>query len=457
MLRDYQTEMISKLRKSWAAGHRKPCLVAPCGAGKTIISAEMAKRATDAGNSVLFLVHRKELVEQTQKAFDNYGVDPFLCKVGMIQTLSRKLDYEPKLIIIDENHHCYAKSYLKLMDKCKNSYFIGLTATPQRLNGDGLGKVNDDLILGPTVEYLIENSFLSPFKYFSHVSADTSKLQVQKGEFIASQVDNLMSQDYIYGNAVKNYMDYGLDKTIVYSSSIKNSEAVAETFRNTGINAAHIDGETPKKQRSEIIQAFRDGYIKVLCNVDLISEGFDVPDCDSCILLRPTMSLTLHIQQSMRCMRFKEGKTATIIDQVENFKRHGLPDTPREWTLEYKNRKDKSKAKVKECDNCHSVWNVSVLVCKKCGWDMRLAICGKCELEQQYGFGECADCGEELIRRDRSREKEIIEDAMLEEIKSFKFKDWHTAKDAEELKKIQEARGYRPGWVYYKSKELGFI
>ena len=377
MLRDYQNELVKNVYRSWMQGRKRPCIVAPCGSGKTVIASALAKQTTDLGKRVLFLVHRRELCDQTVQAFCKYGVNMKLCTVGMVQTLTKKEMVPPYLIIMDENHHVYAASYISILERFPDAYVVGLTATPVRLGGIGLGKINDDLIIGPSVAELIESRRLAPFRYYSYVSADTSRLQVRHGEFVADEVNMMMSQKYIFGDTVENYKKYELEKTIVYCSSVKNSKATAETFRSAGIPAVHIDGKTPKKQRDEIMDDFRAGRVKVLCNVDLVSEGFDVPDCDSCILLRPTMSLTLHIQQSMRCMRYMPGKTAVIIDMVENYKRHGLPDTPRAWSLEYKS--NESEDVTITCENCSAVYGTATVHCNLYGgWNMRQARCGEC-------------------------------------------------------------------------------
>jgi superfamily II DNA or RNA helicase len=448
MLREYQKIILRDVQKAWMRGRKRPCIVAPCGSGKTVIAAALAKLITDMGKRVLFVVHRKELCDQTERAFRRYGVDMMLCTVGMVKSLMSRKMVSPELIIMDENHHVYANSYIKILERFQTAYVVGLTATPVRLGNKGLGKINDELIIGPSVKELIEMGYLAPFRYYSHVSADTSALQVRQGEFVSSEVDKIMSQDFIFGDAVKHYRKYSLVKTIIYCSSINNSIATAEAFQSAAINAAHVDGKTPKSHRNMIMEDFRAGRIMVLCNVDLVSEGFDVPDCDSCILMRPTMSLTLHIQQSMRCMRPMPGKTATIIDMVENYTRHGLPNTLREWSLDFVTT---LKNEYRICQNCSAVHDINSVFCKSCdGWDMRTAMCKDCGKRQQYGFGSCKKCDGILKWHERSLEREQM-DAELEEIKSFIFEDTSNYKKIDELRK----NGHRPSWVYNAIKELG--
>ena len=194
------------------------------------------------------------------------------------------------------------------------------------------------------------------------------------------------------------------------------------------IAAAHLDGTTHKARREEIVADFRKGKIQVLCNVDLFGEGFDVPDCEAVVLLRPTRSLALHIQQSMRSMRYKEGKTAIIIDHVGNYLRHGLPDGEREWTLEQKDAKQtqKQKTSVKSCPNCHAVMPATTLVCPNCGLRFRA--------EQEDPL--------------------VLESVQLHEISALPYYDYKKCKTFEELERFRKAKGYKFGWSFYRAKEL---
>jgi superfamily II DNA or RNA helicase len=196
-LRPYQNEIIKNVCKSWIQGYLRPCIVLPCGGGKTVIAAELAKHITDMGRRVLFVVHRKELCEQTERTFRRYGVDMTLCVVGMVKSLMNKKIAPPELIIMDENHHVYAESYLKTLERFSTAYVVGLTATPVRLGNKGLGKINDTLVIGPSVKELIEMGYLSPFRYYSHVSIDTCALEVRQGEFVSSEVEKIMNQEFI--------------------------------------------------------------------------------------------------------------------------------------------------------------------------------------------------------------------------------------------------------------------
>ena len=182
-LRPYQSDLIRQVYQAYRDGYRRPCIVLGCGGGKSVIVADMARRTTQKGNRVLFLVHRRELCQQIEETFRNQGVTMSLCQIQMVQTAVRRLEKlpEPSLIITDENHHCLAGSYRKIYQEFPSSYCVGVTATPVRLNGGGLGEVNDKLILGPSTQWLIENQFLAPYDYYAPKLFDPESLGTKKG------------------------------------------------------------------------------------------------------------------------------------------------------------------------------------------------------------------------------------------------------------------------------------
>ena len=435
-LRKYQIDLIYKVKQAYKQGFIAPCIVAPCGAGKTIIAAEMAKLTGEKGNRTLFIVHRKELVDQTIRAFWNWGVDMSLCDVGMVQTLKNKtFAYNPSLIITDENHHAPANSYKMIYEKYPDAKRVGITATPARLDGSGLIDTNDILIENVDVKYLIDNKFLAPYDYYSPNIADLTGLHSRNGEYISSEIEKRMDKSAIYGDVIKYYSELGHGKqAICYCASVRHSENMAEKFNFAGISAAHIDGKTNKVMRRKLIEDFRHGSINILCNVDLISEGFDVPDCGCAILLRPTKSLTLYIQQSMRCMRYKDGKRAVIIDHAGNYARFGLPDMKRDWTLD---KKDKNKK-------------------EHLDFEEKVRQCPECFYTHEPG-PSCPSCGFKYPVQ--ARELEEHTKTGLEKITGFTL-DYKTADDCrniQELYAFADIRGYRPGWAYYQGKARGFI
>ena len=193
-LRPYQNDLVEQLRAAWREGCKAPCIVLPCGGGKSVIVADIAKQTTAKGNRVLFLVHRRELCDQIRNTFARWGVNMRLCDIMMVQTAARRLSVlpEPKLIITDENHHCLASTYRKIYDHFPNSRMVGVTATPVRLNGDGLGDVNDKLIIGVSAKWLIDNNCLAPYDYYAPSIVDLSGAKVSRGEFTASSVEKIV-------------------------------------------------------------------------------------------------------------------------------------------------------------------------------------------------------------------------------------------------------------------------
>lgn len=434
-LRPYQEELIEKIKAELKKGKKSVCAVLGCGGGKSIIQGMIAKSATNKGSRVLFLVHRKELCTQIEDTFRLCGVDFDLCDIMMVQTATRRLGKitEPSIIITDEAHHCLSNSYIRIYEYFSNALKLGFTATPVRMNEGGLGKVFDSLVESVSTKWLIDNNYLSPYKYFSVKLADTKNLHTARGDYDSKEVAKLMENNYIYGETIKNYLKIAKGKkTIVYCASIKSSLETVSKFKTNGIRAEHVDGTTPKNQREQIINDFRNGEIDVLSNVDLFGEGFDVPDCECVILLRPTKSLTLFIQQSMRSMRYKENKTAVIIDHVGNVFKHGFPDDKREWSLKTKKKKAKGTIIVKQCPVCFACLKNTVTECTECGY---------------------------IFPKAERTEKETVSAELTEISKSdvyavMPYESYTKLKTFEELREFQRARKYKFGWVIRKAMEL---
>lgn len=434
-LREYQQTLINNIRTSAQNGHRSIVSVLGCGGGKSVIQAEISRSATAKRNRVLFLVHRQELCQQISNTFSAQGVDMALCSVSMVQTVSRHLDriLTPQLIITDEAHHSTAATYRKIYDAFPEALRLGFTATPCRLNSGGLGEVFDDLITSVSTQWLIENKYLSPYKYYSIPLADTKKLHIRAGEFKAEEVSALIENEAVYSGAVEQYLKLASGKkAIVYCPSVKASKETAEEFNRNGIRAAHLDGTSSKEEREKVIESFRAGKYYILSNADLFSEGFDDKDIECTILLRPTMSLTVFIQQSMRCMRYKEGKTALIIDCVGNVFRHGLPDDDREWSLLPK-AKQETTVKIRECPQCYGVYSPTMEKCPYCGF---MAV-------------------KEVIHKNKKTVSvDLVEICRQEELKNTRLSDTDF-KTWEEVREYQQARKLKFAFCFHYCLEHG--
>ena len=420
-LRSYQQKLIDDIKIKLRQGHRSVVAVLGCGGGKSVIQAAIAKGATDKNNRVLFLVHRRELCQQIYNTFEAYGVNMEFCDVSMVQTVCRHLDRLPdyQLIITDEAHHSTAASYVKIYNHFPGVIRLGFTATPIRLNHGGLGDVYTALVESVSTQWLIQHHFLAPYHYYSVQLADTSHLHTVAGEFKQNEVSELMQQSEIYGDTVKQWEKLAKGKkTIAYCASVKAAESTAEAFRAAGYSSAALNGETPQEERAETMAAFRAGKITILCNCDLFGEGLDVPDCECAVLLRPTQSLTLFIQQSMRAMRYLPGKVATIIDHVGNCYRHGLPDDDHVWTLEPKKVQENT-VKLRECKNCYACFPPTLTKCPYCG----------------------AEVTHEIQTHDRKVvDVDLVELARTESIKNTRLQDadLHSWEEVVEFQKIHK-------------------
>ena len=403
---------------------------------KSVIQGTIAANANKKGNRVLFLVHRKELCEQIRATFTLCGVDWDLTEVGMVQTFTRHISdvKTPNIIITDECHLSTAKSYTRIYDTFPEALKLGFTATPCRLNEGGLGAVYDSLVEGVSTKWLIRNKYLADYRYYSLPLADTDDLHVKCGEFVSDEVNALIENQAVYEGAVDQYLKLAKNqKAMVYCPSIVSSKKVAEQFNTAGIPAAHVDGTTPKAERERIVSDYRSGKLKVLTNVDLFGVGFDDKDIICTIFLRPTMSVALYIQMAMRSLRYKEGKTAIILDCVGNARRHGLPSDDRKWTLERK-KKQQNMVKIRECESCFAVYEPTYSACPYCGFKAT----------------------KEIQRKEKkSVTVDLVEIQKQEELRNASYNEYQKYTTFEQLTEFQKAKGYKIQWAVHKAIELG--
>jgi len=373
-LRYYQKDLFEAVKSDlWY--HKRIILVAPCGSGKTVISAHLINWLTSGNNKAWFIVHRKELLDQAEETFKSFGINMNNISIFMIQTLRNRLNSikeRPDVIIIDECQHSTSKTYLDVLETYLNTPVIGLTATPTRLSGKPLGDIFESMVEKITATELIWDGFLSDYDYYApKIDADFNKAKIIAGDYSPSDINILMDRPKIYGDIIDNYKKLADNKkAIIYCSSIEYSRKIEKLFNDSGYSARHFDGDTPKNERDQIIEDFRNNKIKILTNVDLVGEGFDVPDCECILLLRPTQSLALYIQQSTRCLRPKEGKKSVIIDYVGNAYRHGMPTETREWSLtkevKCKNKSGEPDVLIRQCKRCYKCYPGTNKMCPYC-------------------------------------------------------------------------------------------
>lgn len=331
MLRDYQLDLYNKTVSAFRKGYRRPLVVAPCGAGKSYLFAEMARNIQ---GEVLVLVHRNELKQQHNDLLENLGIEN--TRVETYQTECRRLGSHPKplLLIVDEAHLSRSNTWTKIIEYY-DTYTVGLSASPVRLDNRPLGDIYDIMITGVDTRWLIDHQRLAPYEYYAPSMVDTSGLRTVGGDYVVSDLERLMNERAIYGDAIRSYRKYAPgEQAIAYCVAVAHAERLSSAFREAGIQAEHLHAGTPARRRKSILDDFRAGKITVLCNCSLLSEGISIDEISCVILLRPTESVALGIQQMMRCMRYLPGKTAKIIDCVGNYLRVGLPDEDRAWSLD---------------------------------------------------------------------------------------------------------------------------
>lgn len=321
-------------------------VVSPSGSGKSYILAYLEKLLTEQGYLVYVYAPTIEVREQLDELMKGNGSNNKTR--GVIEDINSNND-APDYLLIDEAHHSEADTYQLLFEKYPKAVKIGFSATPERLDGKGLDNSYQNIIIGKTVRELIDNHILSDYKYYApsttvgfQYSISPKYLKVHGETFFKAVKKDSSYQKKIYADVLKTWLEKGGNKqTILFAPSIAMSKTFAKEFKQNGIKAEHIDGLTKKAERKAILEAFREGKIKVICNVDLISEGFDMSDADCVILTRPTESLAMFMQQAFRAMRYREGKTAIILDHANNIALHGEIDQVFEWKLEGKeNRGD---------------------------------------------------------------------------------------------------------------------
>lgn len=420
--------------------------------------AEIARRTTNNDKRVMFLIHRREVLDQAVKTFNTQGVKANLLTAGMVQTLTRRVDKlpTPDVILVDEAHHALAKSYQRILDKFPKAIVLLFTATPHRTGRVQLDQIADDIIVGQSIHELTDKGFLAPFRYFQPPGDFDSKLlkRGSTGDFTNDSMQQAMNTK-IFGHIVKQYKRIASGmQAVVYTYSIDSAIKIAAEFNSEGIYAVEVDGTTSKEKRAVAVRKFREQKIKILVNVNLFTEGVDLPDVDCVIMARPTASLALYLQFSMRCLNPRPGKTAIIIDHANNFKSFGYPDDDRDWKQAIKSGKQKSKTLLKDpglsivtCDYCFAVVKASEVKDGKC------PICGKpIKVHEAKPISDV-----DLVEATKARKqliKKILHDNVYQNVINKKVGELHTMAELQAYAKIH---GYKPGWAFFQAKRKGIL
>lgn len=454
-LRPYQADAIERVREAFRGGARAPLLVAPTGAGKTVMFSYIAGTTAERGKRVLILCHRRELIRQASHKLYDAGVQHGiiapgftptrdLVQVASVQTLGRRLHQErgaPDLIVVDEAHHAVAGQWSTICAAYPRALLLGVTATPERLDGRGLGVSAggcfDSLVLGPTVMDLISGGFLTPTRIFAPPQGlDLSGIRTKAGDYDSHDLTDEMSRPRVVGDAVEHYGRHAAGlPAILFSPSVAHAQTMADALCADGWRAVAASGSTPGPQRDAAIAGLATGAVQVLCSCDLISEGLDVPAVGAVILLRPTQSLGLYLQQVGRGLRPAPGKTHLIVlDHAGNTVRHGPPQTERAWSLDGRPRKEPAPP-TRQCPECFAVFEPAP-VCPECGFAFPVA--GRTGRAIDHVHGDLMEISGEmpLPAADRWGKHRPLKEVLRE------------ARD-EDLPKIAAARGYAKGWAWH--------
>jgi superfamily II DNA or RNA helicase len=458
-LRNYQFEALDQVHQSINKGNTRIILQAATGSGKTVMASEFVKNAVDNGKSVLFLAHRRELIAQCSDKLYQFGISHGIIMAGQpssswlgvqvasvdtlrARALNNKVMDMPKAdyVIIDECHRSLSNTYRKIIAHYDKSVILGLTATPIRGDGLGLGHVYQHMVQAPSINQLTEHGHLVKARYFAPSIPDLKGIKVQMGDYNSKQLSSRMDTAKLVGDVITNWSRIAPTKqTVVFASSVKHSINLMERFLEIGVKAAHIDGNTEADERDLILKQLNNKELQVVCNCMVLTEGWDCPAAEVAILARPTKSLGLYLQMVGRVLRPFEGKEeATIIDHSGAVYEHGFVSDEFEWDLSpNKKIQDSKKKEGKErevkpvtCESCFTVFS---------------------------GERKCPNCGAVLITKGRAL---IVGDGELGEVNSKSRKSENPKYTSDQkilwyamLLGYSRKKGYKDGWAYYKYQD----
>ena len=443
-LRPYQNQLANDIRGAFGSGANRPLAVSPTGSGKTVLFSYITSQVLKRGSRVIIIAHRREILDQISATLKRVGVPHGFIQAGKstftqpamvasIQTLARRLDTipAPDLVIIDEAHHSVSKSYVQMFAAWPTAKFIGVTATPERLDGKGLGVMFDRMVMGPSVQWLIDNGFLAqPVYYAPREAVDLSQVHTIAGDFDRSETEEIVDTPRITGDAVTHYVRFcNRQRAVAFCISVAHAQHVADTFNSCGIPSASIDGTLDPEVRKQRVEDLTAGKILVLTSCELISEGFDLPAVNAAILLRPTQSLSMHLQQVGRALRPYPGKAnAIILDHVGNCLRHGLAEQERDWDLSGREKrlKKSSLVETKQCSKCFAIF--AGTVCPQCGSQREIAAR---EIEEVDGELQRLSIEDISKKREERREE-------------------GKCKTLDDFRALAKQRGYKLGWAFFR-------
>jgi superfamily II DNA or RNA helicase len=459
-LRQYQSEVVARVEQLLGTTAR-PLTVAPTGSGKTVIAAEIINRVVGRGGRVLVIAHRREIIRQTADKLIAAGVTPGIVLAGFekelrpyasvqvagIQTLHARAMRSNKmpmpaatLLVVDEAHHARARTYQAVIDQYPDAPVIGLTATPVRGDGRGLGNIFTELVEAPQVAELIGLRHLVPTKVYAPVDKDVAKgVKTQTGDYVVSALSARMNTDELVGDVVADWLKHGQRrKTVAFACDVAHSVHIKNEFVDFDVRAEHIDGSTPKAERDAILARLKSGETEVVTNCMVLTEGWDMPEVSCCILARPTKQMGLFRQMVGRVLRPAEGKKdAIILDHSGACWRHGFPEDPIAWPLQVDHRAENpaqakrdrgEEPQLCECPSCKVL--MTVPPCPSCGW---------------------------IPAQRRGHDRDFVDGELGLVIggkaQGLAYSEGDRMIFFRQLRAVQQMRGYKKGWAAHKFRD----
>jgi len=484
ILRPYQRTAIDRIK---AALDRRPILVAPTGSGKTVMAVALVR---ELGLPALWLAHRKELIDQAAEHLRAHGLWPSIIKAGYpterlaqvqvasVQTLVRRAMPPAGMIVVDECHHATSGGYQTILEHYPRTPTVGLTATPFRLDGRGLGDVFGEIVIAAYTDDLCAAGYLHAPRVFAGRAPDLRGAKILAGDYSARDLAERTNRRDLTGNIVETWRTKSAGRrTVAFAVNVEHSRRIVAEFQAAGIAAEHLDGSTPREEREAVLARLRSGETQIVSNCMVLTEGWDLPALKTAIIARPTASLNLHLQMIGRIMRAADGKSgAMVLDHAGNHHVHGLVTRRLEYSLDGRVVGESDPLGLRRCQACQLLFSPRLRSCPDCGWTPAPAAGRELPQTTSDGLTEFDD-GDFEYRAEVWRMIEAERQAM-----GFKpgwaayrfrerFGEWpvvatgdlvdvqHATTDQkralyEDFIRQATVRGYRPGWAAYRYREL---
>lgn len=430
-LRDYQRRAVDELREAYCDGHQGVVLELGTGAGKTVTAASVVVGATALGGWVLWLAHRRELLDQAEATLRAVGLDQMLearrVVLCTVQGAMPDRETEPAVIVVDEGHRALAASYRKVFARWPGAFRVLLTGTAWRSDGARFDPVATKVVRGPSVAELTAQGWLVPARYWSVPGVNLAGCKVVRGDFRPSDLAAAFDRPELVGDVVATYRrlaDWRIG--VVFASGVEHATHLAAQFEAAGLTAAAVHGGTPKHERAFHLHQHRHGLTQVLVSADLLVEGWDNPLVGAVVMARATNSMIVWRQAVGRGLRNQQGKTdCVVLDHGGNCARLGLVTDPLEYEAQAGRARGASASMpMVTCESCFAVFRAQP----------RPASCPRCYAVLPRAVLRSIVC--------RPGELEVVTEVAANKRRPINWKLWR------EIDTERRAKGYAPGWTW---------